>query len=131
MNYLNAENVSKTYGDQVLFADFTLSLNKGQKVGLIARNGTGKTSLLRILTGKDSSHLGGTMRWHKGIRIGYLEQDPALSPNDTIFEAVVSSEHPAFPSLTRLRKRPRPTRPTQQRRFATSLRTSNEPRANP
>ncbi|MBK8473066.1 MAG: ABC-F family ATP-binding cassette domain-containing protein [Sphingobacteriales bacterium] len=99
MNYLSAENVSKTYGDQVLFADFTLSLNKGQKVGLIARNGTGKTSLLRILTGKDSSDLGGTMRWHKGIRIGYLEQDPALSPNDTIFEAVVSSEHPAFEAL--------------------------------
>lgn len=99
MNYLNAENVSKTYGDQVLFQDFNLSINKGQKVGLIARNGTGKTTLLRILTGKDSSDLGGTVRWQRDIRIGYLDQDPLLNPNDTVLEAVVSSEHPAFEAL--------------------------------
>jgi ATP-binding cassette subfamily F protein uup len=99
MNYLSAENVSKTYGDQILFQDFNLSINKGQKIGLIARNGTGKTTLLRILTGKDSSDLGGTVRWHKGIRMGYLDQDPLLNPNDTVLEAVVSSEHPAFEAL--------------------------------
>ncbi|MDR2847571.1 MAG: ATP-binding cassette domain-containing protein [Bacteroidales bacterium] len=90
MNYLQAEQLSKSYGDIVLFNDVSLNINKGAHVALIARNGAGKTSLLNILAGKDTAD-GGNIVYLTGIRIGYLEQEPDFDPDMTVFQAVFAS----------------------------------------
>ncbi len=73
MNYLSAENISKSFGEQVLFEGLTFGLARGDKTALIARNGVGKTTLLRILSGKESSDTG-EFAVRTGIRTGFLEQ---------------------------------------------------------
>ena len=93
MNYLSAESLTKSYGIKVLFESISFGINKGQKIALIAKNGTGKTSLLRILTGVDMPDKGNvTLR--KEITIAYLEQDPQLNPTDTIIDAVLTADVP-------------------------------------
>lgn len=104
MNYLLAENVRKVYGEQILFSDFNLSINKGQKIGLIARNGTGKTTLLRILVGLESSDLGGSVRVHRSVRIGYLDQAPDIADHLTVLQAATDPEHPAVVALREYEK---------------------------
>lgn len=94
MNYLLAENLTKVYGVKVLFEHLDFSINKGQKIALIARNGTGKSSLIRILTGLDSSDMGGTVRLQPGVKLGYIEQDPQLNDNDTVLSSVLNSDNP-------------------------------------
>jgi ATP-binding cassette subfamily F protein uup len=95
MNYLSAENISKAYGVQVLFKGITFGLERGDKTALIARNGTGKTTLLRILSGQERSDTGEfTVR--NGIRTAFLEQSPALDNNLTIDELIVSSNTPVL-----------------------------------
>ena len=96
MNYLKAENLTKVYGDKVLFENIDISINKGQKVALIARNGTGKSSLLKIIVGLDSSDIGGSVYIHKSVKVGYLEQSPKLEPGMTIMEAIFYSDNPSF-----------------------------------
>ncbi|MBR6305508.1 MAG: ATP-binding cassette domain-containing protein, partial [Bacteroidales bacterium] len=76
-SYLQIENISKSYGPKVLFRGIDFNINEGDKVALIAPNGTGKTSLLKILAGKDSSDSGGKVLFLKDIRIAFLEQDYA------------------------------------------------------
>lgn len=83
MNYLSAENLSKRYGERVLFEDLTFGLAKGDKTALVAGNGTGKSTLLRILAGKDTADTGNVV-YRKGIRIGYLEQEPQLDNQITV-----------------------------------------------
>lgn len=83
MNYLSAENLSKRYGERVLFEDLTFGLSKGDKTALVAGNGTGKSTLLRILAGKDTSDTGNVV-YRKGIRIGYLAQEPQLDDQSTV-----------------------------------------------
>jgi ATP-binding cassette subfamily F protein uup len=87
MNYLSAENISKSFGDQLLFEGITFGLAKGEKAALIARNGTGKTTLLRILGGKESTD-SGSFTFRNGIRIAFLDQDPHLDENLTIDELI-------------------------------------------
>ncbi len=90
MNYLSAENLSKTYGDKELFNGLNFGLHKGEKTALIANNGTGKSTLLKILVGKeitDTGHV--TLR--DGIKIAFLEQDPLLENGQTIDELIFSS----------------------------------------
>lgn len=95
MNYLTLERVSKSYGEKLLFKDLTLFINKAEKVALIAKNGTGKTSLLNIIIGKERSEGSeGKIYINKDIRIGYLEQEPELNPEKTIFEEVLAVENP-------------------------------------
>ncbi len=95
MNYLTLERVSKSYGEKLLFKDLTLFINKAEKVALIAKNGTGKTSLLNIIIGKERSEGSeGKIYINKDIRIGYLEQEPELDPEKTIFEEVLAVENP-------------------------------------
>lgn len=77
MNYLSVDNLSKSYGEKVLFQDLSFGLKKGDKVALIANNGTGKSSLLKILSGKDVAD-SGTTNLRKGIKVGYLAQEPLL-----------------------------------------------------
>ena len=90
-SYLQIENISKSYGPKVLFEHIGFNINEGDKVALIAPNGTGKTSLLRILAGKDSSDSGGKVLFLKDIRIAFLEQEYAYDPEKTIFRQVMDS----------------------------------------
>ncbi len=90
MNYLSAENISKSFGDQQLFEGITFGLSKGDKTAIIARNGTGKTTLLRILAGMDSAD-SGEFTFRNGIRVAFLEQAPELDENLTIDELIVSA----------------------------------------
>lgn len=71
------EGLTKSYGDRVLFGDISFGIDQGEKVGLVARNGTGKSTFLDILTGRESPDSGSVI-WRNGIRVGYLEQQPPL-----------------------------------------------------
>ena len=89
-SYLQIENLSKSYGTKVLFDHIAFNVNEGDKVALIAPNGTGKTSLLRILAGKDASDGGGRVLFLKDIRIAFLEQEYAYDPEKTVWEQLLS-----------------------------------------
>lgn len=83
---LDVQNVSKRFGARELFANLSFSIAEGQKVGLIARNGTGKSTLLSILTGRESQDEGAIV-YRNGIRTGYLEQEHVFNPDDTVLDA--------------------------------------------
>lgn len=87
-SYLQIENFSKSYGPKVLFDHIAFNINEGDKIALIAPNGTGKTSLLRIIAGKDSSDSGGKVLFLKDIRIAFLEQEYLFDPELTVIEQV-------------------------------------------
>lgn len=90
MNLLTVENISKSYGELVLFSDISFGINKDQKIALIAKNGSGKTSILNIISGKDSTETG-QITTRKGIKISFLEQEPDLNPELTIEETIFDS----------------------------------------
>jgi len=90
MNYLSVENLSKSFGIKPLFQNITFGLAKGDKVALIANNGTGKSTLLRILSEKDVQD-GGTYTYRQGIRVAYLEQEPDLKEDQTIDDFITSA----------------------------------------
>ncbi len=95
MNYLTIENVTKSYGEKVLFKDIELHINKGQKVALVARNGAGKTTLLKVIGGQEGGEgENSKILLRKDIRIGYLDQDPGFYPEDTVLDAVFDTENP-------------------------------------
>lgn len=75
--YLQVEGLTKSYGDRLLFGDISFGIDQGEKVGLVARNGTGKSTFLNLLTGKESPD-SGTVIWRNGVHVGYLEQTPPL-----------------------------------------------------
>jgi len=89
-SYLQVENISKSYGTKVLFDRISFNINEGDKIALIAPNGTGKTSLLSILAGKDSSDSGGSIKFLKDISIAFLEQNYDFNPENTVFDEVFS-----------------------------------------
>lgn len=95
MNYLSAENISKSFGDQLLFEGLTFGLARGDKTALIARNGTGKTTLLRILTGKESTDTG-EFTFRNGIKTAFLEQTPDLDNTLTIDELILTANTPVL-----------------------------------
>lgn len=88
-SYLQIDNISKSYGPKVLFENIAFNINEGDKIALIAPNGTGKTSLLRILAGKDKSDSGGSIKFLRQIRIAFLEQDYSFCAEDTIDRTIV------------------------------------------
>ena len=90
-SYLQIENISKSYGPKVLFEKIGFNINEGDKIALIAPNGTGKTSLMRILAGKDKSDSGGKIMFLKDIRIAFLEQEYPFDPEKSIFDQIMSS----------------------------------------
>ncbi len=98
LSYLQVDNLSKRFGEQLLFENITFGIGKGQKVALIAKNGMGKSTLLRIIAGKDSAETG-TVIFRNDISIGILEQDPVLNPDNTVFEEVFNSESPILTLL--------------------------------
>ncbi|AEM69364.1 ABC transporter-related protein [Allomuricauda ruestringensis DSM 13258] len=91
MNLLTVENISKSYGELVLFSGISFGINKDQKIALIAKNGSGKTSILNIMAGKDTSETG-QVTTRKGIKISFLEQEPDLNPNLTIEETIFTTD---------------------------------------
>jgi|TARA_R110000796_G_scaffold11552_3_gene38977 ATP-binding cassette subfamily F protein uup len=92
MNLLTVENISKSFGELSLFSNISFGINKDQKIALIAKNGSGKTSILNILSGKDSSD-SGQINSRKGIRISFLEQEPELDPKLTVEETIFASDN--------------------------------------
>lgn len=93
ISYLQVENLSKRFGEQLLFENISFGIGKNQKVSLIAKNGMGKSTLLQIIAGKDSPESGSVI-FRNDITIGYLEQNPALQEENTVFEEVFSSDSP-------------------------------------
>lgn len=98
MNYLSVENITKSFGERVLFENISFGISKGQKVALVAKNGTGKTSLLKILTRKDSAD-SGELAYHKDVQVGFLDQEPDFGNAATIIEAVLNSPNPVIQAI--------------------------------
>lgn len=96
-NILSVENLTKSYGDRMLFADITFGVNEGDKIGVVARNGTGKTTMLRIIAGDESADSGSVV-CRNGLRIGYLPQEPYFAPGATVRSAAME----ALPQTSRL-----------------------------
>jgi ATP-binding cassette subfamily F protein uup len=90
LNYLSIENLSKSYGDRLLFADIAFGVDEGEKIGIVARNGTGKSTLLRILAGEESPD-DGRVVYRRDLRVGYLPQEPVFAPRITVGEAAVEN----------------------------------------
>lgn len=93
MNYLSVENISKSFGERVLFSNISFGINKDQKIAFIAKNGTGKTSLLNIITGRAEPDNGQIIS-RKGIHIAFLSQNESLDPNLTVEETIFASDNP-------------------------------------
>lgn len=92
MNLLQVDNLSKSYGEKQLFQGISFGINQGQKVAMIAKNGTGKTSLLNIIMGLDIADEGEVIL-SKGIKISYLPQNPIIDSQLTVLEAVLDSKN--------------------------------------
>ena len=84
--YLDVQHLTKSFGSLVLFRDLSFSIAEGQKVGLIAKNGTGKSTLLSILSGKEG-YDEGEIIFRRDLRVGMLEQSPAFDPNESVLDA--------------------------------------------
>ena len=98
MNYLSAENISKNYGDKILFQDQTFGISQGQKVALVGVNGSGKSSLLRVLAMVDQPDEG-SVSLRKGIRMEFLIQEPEFDDQLTVFETLFQSDHPGLAAV--------------------------------
>jgi len=98
MNYLSVYNLSKSFGEKILFHDISFGLNKGDKVGLIANNGAGKTSLLRILAIPGFQDTGSVIR-RQGLTLGFLEQEPSFDESHTIRTLFESEKNKAVSAI--------------------------------
>ena len=103
LNYLNVENISKSYGEVTLFKGITFSIHKGQKIAFIAKNGTGKTSILKIISGEDSSD-SGNITYRKNIAVSFLSQDPKFDDSLTVEQSIFNSENPILKVIANYEK---------------------------
>jgi len=92
MNILTVENLTKSFGEKLLFENITFGIESGQKIALIARNGAGKSSLIRIIAGKDMPD-GGKVNMSNELRISYLPQNPDMNKNSTILDYLFDSDN--------------------------------------
>ena len=100
MNYLTLENIKKSYGDKILFTGLSMFINEGQKIALIARNGTGKTTLLQVIAGLEGSEgENAKIQFKKDLRIEYLTQEPEFNPEHTVMDAIFASENPVLQAV--------------------------------
>lgn len=90
MNLLTVEGISKAYGERVIFEPLSFGVSKGQKIALIAKNGSGKTTILKIIAQQDTPDTG-QVNFRKGTQISYLPQDPVLDPEKTVEEIILES----------------------------------------
>jgi ATP-binding cassette subfamily F protein uup len=93
MNYLSVENISKSFGERVLFENISFGINKDQKIAFIAKNGTGKTTLLNIIAGIESADTGQIIQ-RKGIHIAYLSQKIQLNPELSVEQSIFDTDNP-------------------------------------
>jgi len=93
LNYLNVENISKSYGELSLFENLSFSIHKDQKIAFVAKNGTGKTTILNILSGKDTPD-SGQIIYRKDLRTTFLSQEPVLNQSLTVEETILKSDNP-------------------------------------
>lgn len=92
MNYLSIENLTKSYGEKLLFQNISFGIDEGQKVALIAGNGTGKSTLLNIIMGLDIPD-SGTVTMRNDIRVAYLPQAPQFDPELSILDVVLTTDN--------------------------------------
>ncbi len=104
MNFLTIENLTKTYGEKVLFTDLSLYINKTDKVALIAKNGTGKSSLLRVIAGIEGAEAGGKVFIHKDVRVGFLDQEPQFEPHLSILDVIFDESNAQLRAISRYEK---------------------------
>ena len=90
-SYLQIENLTKSYGNRILFADITFGVNEGEKIGIIAKNGTGKSTLLNIISGKESPD-SGKITFRNDLRVSILEQMPNFADNATVIDACMHDD---------------------------------------
>jgi ATP-binding cassette subfamily F protein uup len=98
MNLLTVKNCTKYYGSRLLFEDLTFFIEQGQKVALIAKNGAGKSSLLKIMQGLEPAE-SGTIEFNKNYSVGFLTQNPEFDPNKSIYEVILSSSNPLIQTV--------------------------------
>lgn len=98
MNYLQAENLSKSFGARLIFENLSFGLDKGQKTAIVAPNGTGKSTLMKILSGLDTPD-SGRVTSNNQARIAYLPQDPQLAPGKTVWQAVFDTDTPSLMAI--------------------------------
>lgn len=103
MQMLSVQNVSKRYGEKLLFEDLSFVINEGEKVALLAANGTGKSSLIRAIIGLEAPD-SGDIRFANSIRYGYLMQEPKLEDKATVLENVLFANNPATKAILRYEK---------------------------
>jgi ATP-binding cassette subfamily F protein uup len=103
VNYLSVENIAKSFGENPLFTNLSFGINEGQKVGFVAKNGTGKTTLLNILAGTETPD-DGRVVYRKGITPAFLAQDPDLDPNRTVEETIFASDNEILKVIERYEK---------------------------
>ena len=98
MNYLSVQDLGKSYGIQTLFKGLNFGIDQGQKVALVARNGTGKTTILRALAGVEPADTG-LVVFRKGIRIAFLQQESHFGNAKTVYQAIFESENPLLSAI--------------------------------
>lgn len=103
MNYLSVENISKSFGERTLFDNLSFGINKDQKIAFVAKNGTGKTSILKIITGEDTPDTGQIVI-RKEIKMAFLSQEPLLNPELTIEESIFASDNEILKVIERYEK---------------------------
>lgn len=103
MNFVSVEHIAKSYGTLKLFEDLSFGINQGQKIGLIAQNGSGKTSLLKLLAQVDKPDKG-EINYRNDIKIGFLSQEPNLDSNLSIEESILASENEMLKIISRYEK---------------------------
>ncbi|MDO5981651.1 ribosomal protection-like ABC-F family protein [Flavivirga spongiicola] len=103
MNYLTVENISKSYGELTLFEGISFSVHKDQKIAFVAKNGTGKTSILNIISGDDEAD-SGSITYRKDIAVSFLSQDPKFDNKLTIEETIFASDNPILKVIANYEK---------------------------
>ena len=103
MNYISVENISKSYGDRILFNNISFGINKSQKIAFVAKNGTGKTSILNIIAGVDIPDEGQVIQ-RKDIQVAYLSQNQIFDNHLTIEETIFATENRILPIIKQYEK---------------------------
>ncbi len=98
MNYLSVQDLGKSYGIQTLFKGLNFGIDQGQKVALVARNGTGKTTILRALADVEPADTG-LVVWRKGLRVAFLQQESDFGDAKTVFQAIYESDNPLLAAI--------------------------------
>ena len=100
VNYFSAENIGKSFGVRTLFSGLTFGIEQGEKVAFVAKNGTGKSTLMKILCGREQPDTGKVVL-RKGIRLGYLEQQPTFDPQQTVQDVIYGGDSPQLQAIAR------------------------------